>query len=77
MSLLLDHGHPDAWRYPLWLVMEEAEIVDRRINIQTANHFSLLQKTLLSIPNENVKARFTETVAEELGGTLKDMIDGS
>lgn len=57
--------------------MEEAEIVDRRINTQNASHISLLQKTLLSIPNENVKARFTETVAEELGDILKDMIDGN
>ena len=32
MSLLLAHGHPDAWRYPIGRVFDEAQLVVERKN---------------------------------------------
>lgn len=34
--MLLDHGHPRAWDYPLPTVADEAALIVRRVNAQIA-----------------------------------------
>ncbi|UVK46817.1 hypothetical protein BPNPMPFG_002527 [Mesorhizobium sp. AR07] len=76
MSLLLDHGHPNALRYPVSMVFAEAGYVVKRINAQMAAQTSLLQMALSTIPNESVKPAATQKAAKELMKHLKGMIDG-
>ncbi len=42
VSLLLDHGHPDAPDYPLAFMWEESQLVVERINSMLATETSLL-----------------------------------
>ena len=77
MSLLLEHGHPFAWRYPLWMVFDEAQIVTSRLNMQMASQISLIQMALSSIPNEMIKPAATKKAASQLTKVLKEMIGGS
>jgi len=35
VNMLLDHGHPEAWEYPLGLVDDEARLVIDRLNSQS------------------------------------------
>jgi len=73
---LLDHGHPNALSYPVWLVFVEADFVVRRINAHLAIQTSLLQMALSSIPNMSVKPAGTKKTATDLSEILKGMIDG-
>ncbi|RWO06286.1 MAG: hypothetical protein EOS07_21845 [Mesorhizobium sp.] len=77
MSLLLDHGHPTALTYPVWMVFAEASYVVKRINAQMASEISLLQMALSSIPNMSVKPAATKKAAKELTKQLKGLIDGT
>jgi hypothetical protein len=76
ISLLLDHGHPRAMLYPVWMVSAEAEIVVSRLNAQMATQISLMQMTLSSIPNMSVKPSATKNAAKQLMNQLKGLING-
>ena len=38
MSLLLDHGHSQAWFYPLGMIADEVELITSRENTKLANY---------------------------------------
>lgn len=56
VSLLLDHGHPDAWVYPLGLVVQEADIVVSRFNQQAALYGRIIQSAVSASPNGMIAA---------------------
>lgn len=74
--MLLDHGHQNAMRYPVWMVFVEAGIVAKRIGVQLAAQISLMQMALSSVPNVNVKHTGTKRAAKDLGDLLKEMMNG-
>lgn len=74
--MLLDHGHPDAWQYPLPMVFAEAKLVSRRLDVQTASHMSLLQLALFSQPSENVKPAATKKMGQKFADLLKGLFHG-
>jgi hypothetical protein len=74
--LLLDHGHPQAFAYPVWMVFAEAEHVVRRINAHMATQASLLQMALSTIPNMSVKPTGTKSAAKTFADLLKGMWHG-
>lgn len=76
VSLLLDHGHPQAFFYPVWLVSAEAELVAKRISAQMATQASLLQMAISTIPNMSVKHSATKASAKKFLDVLKGMFDG-
>lgn len=51
VSLLLDHGHRDAWDYPLGLVVQEADLVVARISQQAALYGHIIQSAVSAAPN--------------------------
>ncbi len=74
MSLLLSHGHTDAWSYPLGLLFLEAGIVVDRLNTQAATDASLLQLAISTIPNMSVKPTATKKLAATFQKTVKALL---
>lgn len=73
---MLDHGHPNALSYPVWMVFVEASFVVKRINAQMAAETSLLQMALSTVPNQSTKPAFWTRAAKALKEHLKGMVDG-
>ncbi len=64
MNLLLDHGHPAAWDYPLGMLGDEVELVVDRQNRQMATEAILAQ------------AAFGSTQFKEMGEVFKQLVQG-
>ena len=67
MSLLLDHGHPNAGSYPLGLLGQEAELVVERLNRLEATRTALLQMAVGSVLSEKVHKGLSEML-KTMGG---------
>lgn len=60
MSLLLANGHPEAWRYPLGMVMDETNLVHERENNRLTTEAILLQLAAGSIVSTKAGKEFTK-----------------
>jgi hypothetical protein len=72
--LLLAHGHPEAWSYPLWFVWSEANIVIGRLNADHGTTAVLAQRAGLSMPNMAIKAQHTAKESKAFAKLVKDLI---
>ena len=68
MSLLLDHGHPQARLYPIGMVWEESALVVERMNREAASNTTLLQLAAGSL--------LSKDAAKQLKKTLKELLSG-
>ena len=73
-SLLLDHGHPDAWSYPVGQVFVEADFVVRRMNVRSANEALLAQMAVSTIPNQAVKITATKSISKLFHEQIKRLL---
>lgn len=64
VSLLLDHNHPNAHRYPIRLVWEEVRIVEARENQKLAMNAQLFQMALSTQPNMGINKKAVQAFAE-------------
>lgn len=71
VSLLLDHGHPDAWSYPVGFLFEEAAVVRERLDGLLATQAGLMQMALCSVPNMSVKPTATKKAVARFNDLLK------
>jgi hypothetical protein len=62
VSLLLDHGHPHASSYPIGLVWDEAQLVERRMNARLADELLLTQLAVASIFDKKAGETFNTTL---------------
>lgn len=66
MSLLLDHGHPHARRYPIGMVWDEATLVVERMNCEAASNTALLQLAAGSLLSKEAGKQLKKTLKELL-----------
>lgn len=64
MSLLLDHGHPDAWRYPLGMLRDEEQLIRQRINQDTARRLRDTHTALCAVINQDAVRSLNERISE-------------
>lgn len=74
MSLLLDHGHPYARRYPLGLLFEEAQLVTERVNRLLGSQATLNQMAVSTVPSMGVKSDYTRTAGERFGNFVRRLM---
>lgn len=72
VSLLLDHGHPEARRYPIGIVWDEAELVVERLNGRIATEAVLTQMAVSSVLSEKAGKQFNKMVKKLSGGAHGD-----
>jgi hypothetical protein len=65
--LLLDHGHPEAMKYPLGMVWDEATLVVERLNGLAATQAVLTQMAVSSMFSKDASKAFTEKIKEMTG----------
>jgi len=70
---LLDHGHPEAWSYPLGFLWLESTLVSDRVNALAAQQAQLMQLAVSTIPNMSVKSSGTKSMLELFRKTMKMM----
>lgn len=64
MSLLLDHGHSEAQRYPLGLVFDEAHLVEERVNSRIITEAQLAQLGVHSLLSKKARSQFSKLVKQ-------------
>lgn len=74
MSLLLANGHPEAHRYSISRVFEEAELIVERENARMAEAASMLDMVLAAQPNEAIKANSTKGARRSLKKALETLL---
>lgn len=62
MSLLLEHGHRWAAKYPLWQLWMEAEIIRDRVNGVMVSQAILIQGAVSSLLSKEGAKGFKELV---------------
>lgn len=62
VSLLIDHGHTHARRYPLGMVMDETRIVVQRVNNGYATQAVLLQGAVSGVISKKANKGFKEQI---------------
>ena len=62
VSLLLDHGHPHAWNYPIGMVRSESLLVEERLNNSYATTAILLQMAVSAVLSEEAGKEFQKTI---------------
>lgn len=67
VSLLLEHGHPEALSYPIGRVWEEAELVVERINSLEATRATLFQMAASTLLSQKAHRHFSETLQKMTG----------
>lgn len=72
----MEHGHADAWTYPIGWLQDEARMIRQRIDGELARKLGLLSMLLQAIPNQSVNANYTQRTAKKLQQTLKELADG-
>lgn len=60
MSLLLDHGHPDARLYPLGFLWDEYCLVIERVHGRILTEANLLQHAIGSILSKKSRTEFSK-----------------
>lgn len=68
MSLLLSQGQPSARRYPLWMLWDEARIVQER-----HNGFAVTQAVLTQLA---VASLFSKEAGQQFAKLTKRLSDG-
>lgn len=76
MSLLLDHGHPEADEYPIGLLRDEFVIVVERENNIDGRRAMLAQAVASTVPNMSVKPSSTSTAQRNFSGLLRKLTGG-
>lgn len=66
ISLLLDHGHPQARRYPLGTVMDEVSLVVHRVNNGHVTQATLLQGAVSGVLSKKANKEFQKQIAKLL-----------
>lgn len=64
MSLLIEHGHVHARRYPLGMVWVETDLVNRRVNALKADQAVLTQMAVASLFSKADGGKFKEALKE-------------
>lgn len=67
VSLLLDHGHPHAWHYPIRMVWEEAEMVVERLNGVAVTEAVFLQMAVSALFSKEGAKEFSKVVKRLTG----------
>lgn len=67
MSLLVDHGHPQANRYPVPMLKAEERLVVQRLNQRTVTEAVMIRRAIGSVLSAEGGKDFNEAV-EELNG---------
>lgn len=62
VSLLLDHGHSAANRYPIGRVVDEAELVVERLNGFEATRAILIQSAMASVHTKEGGKEFKKLI---------------
>jgi hypothetical protein len=62
VSLLLDHGHPEARLYPLGMLWDESNLVIERVNGRIVTEASLLQFAVNSILCKKSRTEFSKMI---------------
>lgn len=60
--MLLDHGHPLAWHYPIGRVWDEASLIVERLNGMALTQAILIQKAVSSLLSKEGAKDFTDTI---------------
>lgn len=64
----MDHGHPDAWDYPLAVLADEVEIVRMRVNAQSVTEAILIQHAAGSIMSKEMGESFQALITRIMAG---------
>ena len=64
VSLLLDHGHPHARRYPLGMLYDEARLVNVRLNRHHVTQASLIQSAVGALLDKKAGRHWKKAVAD-------------
>ena len=64
VSLLLEHGHTQASRYPVGMVWDEARLVGERINRSHATEAVLIKLAVSAVLSEEAGKEFSERIAK-------------
>lgn len=64
MSLLLDHGHPEARRYPLGMLSDEAALVVERLNGQEVTRATLLRLSISAVLSKEGGRAFDKEISK-------------
>ena len=64
MSLLVDHGHRQANRYPLPMVAAETQLVVTRLNQRTVTESLMFRRAITSVLSKEGGKDFDEAVKE-------------
>lgn len=62
MSLLLDHGHPEARHYPLGMLSDETALVIERVNGNIVTDANLLQLAIGSVLSKKARIEFSDAI---------------
>lgn len=62
MSLLLDHGHPEATAYPLGMLMDESNLVIERQNGAIVTEANLLQMAVHGVLSKSARDSFAKSL---------------
>lgn len=68
VSLLMDHGHPEARYYPLGMAWEEAEIVVNRQNQEAASNTTLLHAAASAVMSKEANRKLRTMLKELTSG---------
>ena len=66
VSLLMDHGHPQARHYPLGRLMDEARLVVQRVNNGHATTAILLQGAVSGVLSKKANKEFQKQISRLL-----------
>lgn len=64
MNLLVDHGHPQANRYPIPMLVAEANFVVERLNQRTVTESVMFRRAISSVLSTEGGKAFDEAVKE-------------
>lgn len=59
---MLSHGHADAMRYPVGMVVDESNLIIERQNSKMATETLLLQQAINAILSKDARKQFTKTL---------------
>lgn len=62
VSLLLDHGHPQASEYPVGMLWDEADLVVERVNSRLSTEAVLIQLAAASVMSKDALKQFNKIV---------------
>lgn len=69
--MLLNHGHPEAWSYPVGFLVAETQLVIERINHQEALRARLTSAAVSAAPNGMLTGRSQKKLMAAFDKLLK------